>query len=91
MMMMILHVDDDDDDFACPTQPMTLRGCELLRAIQLETPLLYSLRLLLQYEEEDDDGDKLTLRPFKIPFWESNNLILTAEKIGTAKLNQMIW
>ena len=74
MMTAILHVDDDDDDFACPTQPMTLRGCELLRAIQLETPLLYTL-LLLQYkdeddeEEEEDDGDKVTLRHLKVPFW----------------------
>ena len=67
MVMKILHVEDDDDeDFACPTQAMTLRGCELLRAIQLETPLLYTL-LLLQYkddeeeeeeEQDDDDDDK---------------------------------
>ena len=57
VMMRILHVDDDDDDFACPTQAMTLRGCELLRAIQLETPLLYTL-LLLQYKDDDDDDDE---------------------------------
>ena len=72
-MMKILHVDDDDDDFACPTQAMTLRGCELLRAIQLETPLLYTL-LLLQYKDDDDDeeddgGDKVTIWPLKVPFW----------------------
>ena len=37
---------------------MTLRGCELLRAIQLETPLLYTLLLLLlQYKDDDDDDD----------------------------------
>ena len=58
----------------CAAPPMPLRGCELLRAIQLETPLLYTL-LLLQYkdeddeEEEEDDGDKVTLRHLKVPFW----------------------
>ena len=36
MLMMILHVTG-----------MTLRGCELLRAIQLETPLLYTVDALL--------------------------------------------
>ena len=55
-MMKILHVDDDDDDFACPTQAMTLRGCELLRAIQLETPLLYTL-LLLQYKDDEEEEE----------------------------------